>query len=128
MHPQDIALRRDAQGKIEPYTLEVLADDLDPDDCPVEVVQLDEDLAWRLRHLHRGGFARVYNVFPCSYCGAPICVLRLENERVLRICDAEHAPLDPRLWRNGKPPDDYPRPWYANVFVMHECACAEFEQ
>jgi hypothetical protein len=126
-HPKDIALRRDAQGKIAPNTLEVLADDLDQNNCPIEIIPIDKDMDWRLRHLHRGGFARVYRVFPCSYCGAPICVLRLETERVLRVCDAKQIPVDPRYFRSGKVPDDYPTRWQANVFEMHECECPEAE-
>jgi hypothetical protein len=124
MRPENIALRRDAQGKIALYSLEVAADELDQDECPVEVISISEGLECYLRLLRlvlRGGRVRVFRVFPCPSCGAPIAVLRLETERVLRVCDAVEEPNCPELWRDGKTPDWYKKPWTANVFAMHEC-------
>jgi len=111
MH-EDIALRRTAQGQNALYRLEVTADELDQDSCPVEVIPITANLDWRLHHLHRGGVVRVRRIVPCSFCGAPIAVLRLETERTLRICDAVEDSFASGLWTS-------------NIFVMHECAEVE---
>lgn len=121
MRTKNIALRRKAQGKIALDSLEITADDLDQEDFPVEVIPIPDNLEWRLRHLHRGGVVRVYRVFPCSSCGAPIAVLRLETERVLRICDAVEDPDCPEMWRDNKTPGWYQKSWTANTFELHEC-------
>lgn len=121
MYCQNTALRRAAQGKLSFYGLEVRADDLDPADCLVEVIKINDDLDWRLRYLHRGGQVHVRNVVPCPGCQRPIAILRLENERVLRICDSVQEPDCPTSWRDNKAPDGYQPPWVANIFVMHEC-------
>jgi hypothetical protein len=118
---ENVTLRHEAQGETGLNRLEILADDLDPEDCSVEVIRLNDNLDWRLRCLLRGGRVHVRNVVPCPSCGAPIAVLRLETERTLRICDAVQEPDCPERWRDHKTPDWYQAPWTANVFVMHDC-------
>ena len=122
MYPENIALRESSQGKLSFYGLEVPAAALDPDDCPVEVITINDNLDWRLRHLLRGGRVRVRNVVPCPGCERPIAILRLTTECVLRICDAVQEPDCPARWHDNKAPDGYQPPWVANIFVMHACA------
>jgi hypothetical protein len=117
--PENISLRHTAQGKVSFYDLKVLAEDLDPNDCLVEVVTTDDYQDFYLRGLYRNGRVRVWNVVPCPGCQRPIAILRLKDESTLRICDAVQ---DPPEWYLPTP-NLY---WHANLFATH--ACAEREQ
>jgi hypothetical protein len=81
--------------------------DIDPDDYPVEVVEVPElsERLWKLAKAH--GEIPVHRVFPCVTCLRPIACLHLDGTEIWVIVDAvESSGCDS---------------WTANIFDTHRC-------
>ncbi len=107
-HPENIALRRTAQGEL---TLQ----DFSPAD-PVETVQVPIPTRQMLA-LCRQKRIPVHQVFPCSHCQRPVALIRILGSDRVRLVDAT---LETSKEQN---PYSFSDLWSAELFGdSHECS------